>query len=85
MSRAVRVMWIDGQTRDGNGSRPTRLELRRDVGNEVLYRWYGQDYDEAGQPTGECRIDTEVSAPTVAEAVRAAEMSWGGAEWHLRA
>ena len=82
--RAIRVMWIDGQTKDGNGTHPARLELRRDEGNEVLYRWYAQDYNDAGKPDGDCTIDTDVSAKTVSDAMQSADQSWGGTTWNLR-
>lgn len=79
--KAIRSMWIDGQTADGETA-VSKLELRRDdAGN---FRWYGQGYNESGIPSGPCDQDTEVSGENLREAMESAEMSWCGGTWNLR-
>jgi hypothetical protein len=79
--RAIRVMWIDGQTRCGNGTAPAKLALRKTDG---IYLWYCQNYNDAGIPSGECKIATGVSGATFREAIDAAWTSWGKCPWFLR-
>jgi len=71
MARAIRLASIRG----ADGQR-IRLELRACYawGELEAYRWF----DRA---TG---VDCEVSAPTVAEAIIAAEQGWSGDDWDLR-
>jgi hypothetical protein len=80
--KAIRVMWVDGQTRDGDGSALTKLELRKDT--EGIYRWYCQGYSEFGIPAGSCKVDTGVSGASLQEAIDAAWASWGRTPWFLR-
>jgi hypothetical protein len=82
--KAIRVMWVDGQTRDGNGTAPAKLALRKDT--DGMYRWYCQGYNEDGMPAGACTVDAGVSAATLSEAIEAAWMSWGWSTsiWNLR-
>jgi hypothetical protein len=80
--RAIRVLWIDGQTKDGSGDTPAKLALHKDIGGR--YRWFGQDYNEAGIPDGPCTISTLVSAFTVSAAMDAAWAAWGRSPWNLR-
>jgi hypothetical protein len=80
--KAIRVLWIDGQTRDGNGTAPEKLALHKDT--DGRYRWFGQGYNICGIPEGACTIDTWVSASTVDKAIEAAWATWGGNTWNLR-
>jgi len=81
--KAVKVMWINGQTQNGQGEAPAKLAMRKD--DDGSYRWYCQGYAAAGRPSGDCTEDTEVSGATVSEAMDAAWASWGGSTWNLRA
>lgn len=78
---AIAVLWIDGQTEDGTGSVPARLELRRDG---ERYRWLTQAYDANGRPAGDCTEDTEVSGESIGAAMLAASGAWSGLAWNLR-
>jgi hypothetical protein len=80
--RAIRVMWIDGQTRDGYGTAQAKLALHKDT--DGRYRWFGQGYNMCGIPSGACTIATGVSGATVDKAIEAAWAAWGGNTWNLR-
>jgi hypothetical protein len=75
------ILWIDGQNRSGYNAGAVRLELRR-VGGQ--YRWYGPSFDEDGNPTGSCSLDTGVGGRTQGEAMDAAKQAWSGPAWNLR-
>jgi hypothetical protein len=80
--KAIRVLWIDGQTKDGNGTAPSKLALHKDT--DGSYRWFGQGYNVCGIPAGACTIATGVSASTVDKAIEAAFSAWGRHTWNLR-
>ena len=80
--RAIRVMWIDGQTRDVCGTAPAKLALRR--ADDGRCRWYCQAYNEAGLPAGDCDQETGVDGATMTEAIGTAFAAWGGHPWNLR-
>ena len=77
----TKTLWIDGQTKSGTGSVPAKLELRKD-GDK--WRWYCQDYDESGNPAGDCTQDTEISAATKVQAIADAKIVWAAPTWRLR-
>jgi hypothetical protein len=80
--KAIRVLWIDGQTRDGNGTAPAKLALHKDTDGQ--YRWFGQGYNDEGIPAGACTIATFVGASTVDKAIEAALSAWNRHTWKLR-
>ena len=82
MNNVIETLWIDGQNKDGSNAGPIPLELRRDGDR---FRWYCQDYNNDGNPDGDCVLDTGVSGQTEDAAMEAAWQAWGnGSIWNLR-